>query len=76
MISSLKKHIYNNSLKAIELCTLKLLDDWFPLLDLLAIILNPQCKYVSSCNIELTLFVYNNRDAYFIFSYLYVIDIT
>jgi ubiquitin carboxyl-terminal hydrolase 9/24 len=39
-----KKHIYNNSLKAIELCTLKLSDDWFPLLDLLALIFNPHCK--------------------------------
>lgn len=40
-----KKHIYNNTLKAIELCTLKMLDDWFPLLDLLALIFNPHCKY-------------------------------
>ncbi|RNA29124.1 putative ubiquitin carboxyl-terminal hydrolase FAF, partial [Brachionus plicatilis] len=39
------KHIYNNTLKAIELCSLKLLEDWFPLLDLLALIFNPQCKY-------------------------------
>ncbi len=38
------KHIYNNTLKAIELCTLKLSDDWFPLLELLAMIFNPQCK--------------------------------
>ncbi len=38
------KHIYNNTLKAIELCTLKLLDDWFPLLELLAMIFNPHCK--------------------------------
>jgi ubiquitin carboxyl-terminal hydrolase 9/24 len=38
------KHIYNNSLKAIELCILKLLDDSSPLLDLLALILNPQCR--------------------------------
>lgn len=28
-----------------ELCTLKLLDDWYPLLDLLALIYNPQCRY-------------------------------
>ena len=41
------KHIYNNTLKAIELCSLKMLDDWFPLLELLAVIFNPNCKYVS-----------------------------
>ena len=39
------KHIYNNTLKGVELCTLKMLDDWFPLLELLALIFNPQCKY-------------------------------
>jgi ubiquitin carboxyl-terminal hydrolase 9/24 len=38
------KHIYNNTIKAVELCSLKMLDDWFPLLELLALIFNPQCK--------------------------------
>ena len=32
-------------MKLIELCVLKLDHDWFPLLDLLAIVLNPMSRY-------------------------------
>jgi ubiquitin carboxyl-terminal hydrolase 9/24 len=38
------KHIYTNSMKAIELCTLKLNDDTFSLFELLAMLFNYQCK--------------------------------
>ncbi len=36
--------IYNNSKLLIELCVTKLSQDWFVLLDLLAIVLNPSAK--------------------------------
>lgn len=39
--------IYQNCLKLIELCVAKLLHDWFPLLDLLAMVLNPNNKFHS-----------------------------
>lgn len=58
------KHIYNNSLKAIELCTLKLLDDNFPLHELLAMLFNPHCKYHISNSMrppELVLRVNENK---------------
>lgn len=48
--------IYNNSLKAIELCVLKLntndIDNCVPLLDLLAMLFNPNCKYHLSNSIR------------------------
>jgi len=34
-------------MKLIELCVLKLDQDWFPLLDLLAVVLNPMSRYRS-----------------------------
>lgn len=37
--------IYQNCLKLIELCVAKLPYDWFPLLDLLALVLNPNNKF-------------------------------
>ncbi|KAK4027909.1 probable ubiquitin carboxyl-terminal hydrolase FAF-X [Daphnia magna] len=37
--------ILRNCEKLIELCVSKLSQDWFPLLELLAIVLNPQCKF-------------------------------
>jgi len=43
----LQKCIFTNSIKLIELCVLKLDHDWFPLLDLLAIVLNPMSRYPS-----------------------------
>ncbi|KAL8574498.1 putative ubiquitin carboxyl-terminal hydrolase FAF-X [Nucella lapillus] len=39
------KCILKNAEKLIELCVTKLSQDWFPLLDLLAMVLNPQCKF-------------------------------
>lgn len=39
------KCILRNCEKLIELCVLKLDDDWFPLLDLLALVLNPNNKF-------------------------------
>jgi hypothetical protein len=44
LLISTQKCIYNNTLKAIELCVLKIADDCMPLLDLLGIILHPQSK--------------------------------
>lgn len=40
--------IFSNALKLIELCVVKLSQDWFPLLDLLAMVLNPASKSVTS----------------------------
>lgn len=37
--------ILRNCEKLIELCVSKLSQDWFPLLELLAVVLNPQCKF-------------------------------
>lgn len=37
--------IYKNCLKLIELCVAKLSHDWFPLLELLAMVLNPNNKF-------------------------------
>ncbi|XP_041351568.1 probable ubiquitin carboxyl-terminal hydrolase FAF-X isoform X2 [Gigantopelta aegis] len=39
------RSILKNSEKLIELCVYKLPQDWFPILDLLAMVLNPQCKF-------------------------------
>lgn len=39
--------IYQNCLKLVELCVAKLAFDWFPLLDLLAMVLNPNNKFHS-----------------------------
>ena len=36
--------IYNNSILLVELCVTKLGQDWFVLLEMLALILNPQSK--------------------------------
>ena len=41
---SVQKCILKNAEKLVELCVAKLSQDWFPLLDLLAMVLNPQCK--------------------------------
>lgn len=38
--------IYANCLRFIEICALKISEDWFPLLDLLALVLNPCNKLV------------------------------
>lgn len=40
----LQRDIYNNSRLLVELCVIKLDQDWFVLLDLLAIVLNPTAK--------------------------------
>ncbi|XP_073726699.1 ubiquitin carboxyl-terminal hydrolase 9X-like isoform X2 [Misgurnus anguillicaudatus] len=37
--------IINNTHRLIELCVVKLAQDWFPLLELLAIATNPHCKF-------------------------------
>lgn len=37
--------IFRNCEKLIDLCVTKLNQDWFPLLELLAIVFNPQCKF-------------------------------
>ncbi|XP_067668544.1 ubiquitin carboxyl-terminal hydrolase 9X-like [Haliotis asinina] len=39
------KCILKNAEKLIELCVAKLSQDWFPLLDLLAMVFSPQCKF-------------------------------
>ncbi|XP_060591415.1 probable ubiquitin carboxyl-terminal hydrolase FAF-X, partial [Ruditapes philippinarum] len=39
------KCILNNAAKLVELCVVKLSQDWFPLLDLLSMIFHPQCKF-------------------------------
>ncbi|KAL4220567.1 putative ubiquitin carboxyl-terminal hydrolase FAF-X [Mactra antiquata] len=39
------KCILNNAAKLVELCVVKLSQDWFALLDLLAMIFHPQCKF-------------------------------
>jgi ubiquitin carboxyl-terminal hydrolase 9/24 len=48
-VSSWKANIHacinNNCLKLVELCVAKLPHDWFPLLDLLAMVLNPNNKF-------------------------------
>ncbi|KAK3596917.1 hypothetical protein CHS0354_031696 [Potamilus streckersoni] len=41
------KCILKNAERLIELVVTKLLQDWFPLLELLAMVLNPQCKFHS-----------------------------
>ena len=45
----LQKCILKNAEKLIELCVTKLSQDWFPLLELLAMVLNPHCKWVEHC---------------------------
>ncbi|ESN99989.1 hypothetical protein HELRODRAFT_176291 [Helobdella robusta] len=45
--TEIHKCILKNSEKLVELCVLKLDQDWFPLLDLLAIVFNPNCKFHS-----------------------------
>lgn len=37
--------IINNTHRLIELCVVKLAQDWFPLLELLAMATNPHCKF-------------------------------
>ena len=39
------KCILKNCERLVELCVVKLQDDWFPLLDLLAMVLNPTNKF-------------------------------
>ena len=39
------KCILRNCERLVELCVVKLHDDWFPLLDLLAMVLNPANKF-------------------------------
>ncbi|XP_030747882.1 probable ubiquitin carboxyl-terminal hydrolase FAF-X isoform X2 [Sitophilus oryzae] len=45
--SNIHACIFQNCLKLIELCVAKLLHDWFPLLELLAMVLNPNNKFHS-----------------------------
>ncbi|XP_039251519.2 ubiquitin carboxyl-terminal hydrolase 9X-like [Styela clava] len=42
---NIHKCIYNNAELLVELCVAKLRDDWMPLLDLLAMVFNPLCKF-------------------------------
>jgi hypothetical protein len=44
VIKFLQRDIYNNSVLLVELCVTKLEQDWFVLLDLLALVLNPNSK--------------------------------
>ncbi|XP_010629475.1 probable ubiquitin carboxyl-terminal hydrolase FAF-X [Fukomys damarensis] len=39
------RHVINNTHRLVELCVAKLSQDWFPLLELLAMALNPQCRF-------------------------------
>lgn len=39
-----QRDIYNNSVLLVELCVTKLEQDWFVLLELLAMVLNPNAK--------------------------------
>lgn len=41
----IQRCILRNCEKLIELCVSKISQDWFPLLELLAVVLNPQCKF-------------------------------
>ncbi|XP_063100555.1 probable ubiquitin carboxyl-terminal hydrolase FAF-X isoform X2 [Cavia porcellus] len=41
----IQKCIINNTHRLVELCVVKLSQDWFPLLELLAMALNPQCSF-------------------------------
>lgn len=43
--SSLQRCIINNTHRLMELCVTKLSQDWFPLLELLAMATNPHCKF-------------------------------
>ena len=45
-----QKCILKNSEKLIEVCVLKLDQDWFPLLDLLAILFNPNSRLLDNNN--------------------------
>ena len=45
-IYDLQKCIYSNTQKLVELIVLKLETDWFPILDLLSVAFNPNCKSV------------------------------
>ncbi|XP_014240200.1 probable ubiquitin carboxyl-terminal hydrolase FAF-X [Cimex lectularius] len=42
---NIHQFIYQNCLRLVELCVVKLSDDWFPLLDLLAMVLNPNNRF-------------------------------
>lgn len=42
---ALQKCIINNTHRLVELCVVKLSQDWFPLLELLAMATNPHCKF-------------------------------
>ena len=46
--------IYQNCLRLVELCVVKLSQDWFPLLDLLSMVLNPNNRYKNFILIILT----------------------
>lgn len=41
---NIQLYIYQNCQRLVELCVVKLNQDWFPLLDLLAMLFNPNCK--------------------------------
>jgi hypothetical protein len=43
--SSSQRCIINNTHRLVELCVAKLSQDWFPLLELLAMATNPHCKF-------------------------------
>ncbi|KAK6644525.1 hypothetical protein RUM43_000792 [Polyplax serrata] len=42
---NIQLYIYQNCQRLVELCVVKLNQDWFPLLDLLAMLFNPNCKF-------------------------------
>lgn len=41
---NIQLYIYQNCQRLVELCVVKLNQDWFPLLDLLAMLFNPNSK--------------------------------
>ena len=43
-VHCMQRDIYNNSVLLVELCVSKLDQDWFVLLELLALVLNPTSK--------------------------------
>lgn len=45
VIFSSQRCIINNTHRLVELCVAKLSQDWFPLLELLAMATNPHCKF-------------------------------
>ena len=46
-----QRDIYNNTALLVELCVTKLDKDWFVLLELLALVFNPQSRYYTTCSL-------------------------